>query len=130
MSDKDPQPPLAGQVFARVWNLDDYDNRSAEGEIVDFRGTPDGANVTTSKVLGKETHKLVIDLDLPAQLLPSTTPGHFHFYIDKEMTWKQYSKVLKALAGAGLIEEGYLGASEGRGYTSVRLPWIKKEAAE
>ena len=119
-------PPLPGQVFAKVWNLDDYTQRGDDDEVVDFRGDAADANVTTSKILGKDTHKLVLDLDLPAALLPSSTRGHFHLYIDHEMTWKQYRKVLRALAGAGIIESGYLGASEQRGYTSVRLPWVRK----
>jgi hypothetical protein len=123
----EPIAPLKGQVFAKVWNLDDYTRRNDEDEVVDFRGDSVDANVTTSRVLGKDTHKVVLDLDLAAKLLPSSTPGHFHLYIDHEMTWKQYRRVLRALAAAGIIETGYLGASEHRGYTSVRLPWIKKE---
>lgn len=73
-------------------------------------------------------HRPVLDIDFPAALIPSTTPGHFHLYLDKPMGWSQYSRLLGALAEAGIIEQGYLGASIDRGYTSVRLPWVKKES--
>lgn len=124
--------PLAGQVFARVWDMDEYESAREYEETVTFYGTHIGeANVTTSMILGgKDTHKVILDIDLPAKLIPSSTPGHFHLYIDKAVPWEDYLDVLRALAKAGIIEQGYLGASEQRGYTSARLPWIKKHQAE
>jgi len=85
------------------------------------------ADVITSEVRGEGTHRPVLDLDFHAQLIPSSTPGHFHLYLDKEMTWEAYERLLKALGRAGILEEGYVAASIARGYTSVRLPWIKKK---
>jgi hypothetical protein len=35
--------------------------------------------------------------------------------------------MVKAMAAAGVVQEGYAGAAERRGYTGVRLPWVKKE---
>jgi hypothetical protein len=86
-------------------------------------------NVITSLVAGTNRHKPVLDLDLPAKLLPSSTPGHFHLFIDKEMSWETYEQLLRALADAGLIEPGYVSASQSRGYTAVRLPWIRKKTS-
>lgn len=71
--------------------------------------------------------KVVLDIDLPAQLVPSSTPGHFHLYIDKEVPTDKYMRLLEVLAEVGIIEEGYKEASIARGFTAVRLPWIKKE---
>jgi hypothetical protein len=85
------------------------------------------ANVITSQIAGTDLHKPVLDLDLPAQLLPSSTPGHFHLLIDKEMTCSVYVKLLVALMDAGLVEPGYVSASIERGHTAVRLPWVRKE---
>lgn len=126
--------PLPGQVFQTVVDFgndpdDDYDATSDRFETTDITE----AQVTTSMVAGdrgadRNLHKVVIDLDLPAKLLPSSTEGHFHLYIDHEIPWTKYRNLLRALAEAGLIEPGYLGASEDRGYTAVRLPWVKKEA--
>jgi hypothetical protein len=73
-------------------------------------------------------HRPVLDIDFPAALIPSSTPGHFHLYLDKKLSTSQYMKLLDALAEAGIIEQGYASVSEARGYTSARLPWVKKKA--
>lgn len=62
----------------------------------------------------------------PAFVVPSTTPGHGHLYVDKAMTWDTYQDLLGALVDAGVLEPGYVGASEARGWTCVRLPWVRK----
>jgi hypothetical protein len=80
-------------------------------------------------IAGTDRHRVVLDLDMPAQLVESTTPGHFHLYIDKELTWAAYLALLFALQKAGIIERGYLRASRARGYTAVRLPWVRKNVA-
>jgi len=85
------------------------------------------ADVITSQVRGEGTHRPIIDIDFPAALLPSSTAGHFHLYLDKEITWDAYEELLKALGRAGILESGYVAASIAREYTSVRLPWIKKK---
>lgn len=72
-------------------------------------------------------HMPVIDIDVKAFLIPSTTLGHSHLYIDHEVEWEDYIAMLKAMAKCGIVEPGYVSASEARGYTAVRLPWIKKQ---
>lgn len=74
-----------------------------------------------------EHHMLVLDLDVPAALVPSSTTGHSHLFIAAHMTWEQYERVLDALAAAGIVEHGYVGASKARGFTAVRLPWVRKQ---
>jgi hypothetical protein len=74
------------------------------------------------------THKLMIDIDVPAYLLPSSTPGHSHLYIDKDMDKEEWLALLIALRNAGIIESGYVGASIQRGYTALRLPWVSKRS--
>lgn len=71
-------------------------------------------------------HMVAIDLDMGAYLVPSTRPGHHHLYIEHSLTWPAYEKLLKALAEAGLIEDGYYHASVRRKATFLRLPWIQK----
>lgn len=71
-------------------------------------------------------HKPVLDIDFPAALLPSSTEGHYHLYLDKEVIWDDYVDLLKALAKCGIIEQGYANASIERGHTAVRLPWVMK----
>lgn len=61
-----------------------------------------------------------------AFVVPSTTPGHGHLYVDHPTTWEAYQKLLNALVDHGILEPGYVGASEDRGWTCVRLPWVRK----
>lgn len=73
-------------------------------------------------------HRPVLDLDFPAHVVPSTTPGHGHLYLDKVLTWSQYVKLMEVMAEVGILEPGYVSASIAREFTSVRLPWVKKPA--
>lgn len=128
-------PPLEGQTYRYVHDIDETDSAllGADGRTHDVVADIASANVITSEVAATrdfpphmQAHRLVIDLDVPAVLVPSSTPGHSHLYIDAPMNWAQYRKVLRALSEAGIVESGYVGASEARGYTAVRLPWIRK----
>jgi hypothetical protein len=73
-------------------------------------------------------HALLIDLDGPAWLIPSSTGGHGHLYaevpggIPDDALWR----FLDAAVEIGLVEEGYVGACKSRGMTSLRAPWIRK----
>ena len=71
-------------------------------------------------------HALLIDLDLPAYLVPSSTPGHSHLYVDTAIPQDRYFKLLEALADCGVIQRGYAESSIRRGGTALRLPWVKK----
>lgn len=77
------------------------------------------------KVAGS-VHRPVLDIDFPAQLIPSTTEGHYHLLLDLPMEWPVYVKLLDVLAEVGVIEEGYALAAKRRGYSAVRLPWVPK----
>jgi len=120
-------------AIRRVLRRADFTTPYDSGEDRPVAG-PDEANIITSVVerqlpLPKNLvrHAPVIDLDIPCILLDSSTPGHHHLIIDKEISWSAYLKVLGALADAGLVEDGYRDASEKRGYSAIRLPWVKKE---
>ncbi len=86
----------------------------------------DGANCITSEIKDSTLHTVALDLDVPARLVPSSTPGHSHLYIDVPMSKQMYIELLEILALAGVIEYGYFTASRKRGFTSLRLPWVKK----
>jgi len=126
------QAPLPGNVLQTVVDLGPEYGNDGRADTRDVGA----AQVTTSMVdregygdLPTRVHRPVLDLDFPAQLVPSSTPGHFHLYLDLEVPHAKYMTLLGALADAGVIEPGYCGASQERGYTAVRLPWVKKEAA-
>lgn len=95
--------------------------------------SPDsGPNLASSKLSSGRYHLPALDIDFAAQLLPSSTAGHFHLYLDgmQPLTWRQYKRLLRALARAGVIERGYYKHAVKRRMTLLRLPWITKTAAE
>lgn len=85
------------------------------------------ANVSTSiREDAEDSHALLLDLDVPAWLVPSSTEGHSHLYVDVTIPTPKYFALLDALAEAGVIQQGYANSSKHRGGTALRLPWIKK----
>ena len=69
-------------------------------------------------------HMPCIDLDLPARLVPSETPGHSHLFIDYPISWDAYKKILVALAEAGIVQDGWVNAALERGFTTIATgPW-------
>lgn len=75
-------------------------------------------------------HQPVLDIDFPAALVPSTTPGHFHLYLNHTMTWGDYSKLLGVLHEVGIIEDGFYKMAMKREQTFVRMPGVKKKPGE
>jgi hypothetical protein len=73
-------------------------------------------------------HVVAIDLDVPAYLVPSSTEGHNHLYIDVPhgIPHYRYMALLSALADCGVIEKGYAAVSIKRGHSDLRLPWVQK----
>lgn len=76
---------------------------------------------------GSKWHFPVIDIDHPCKLVESSTRGHFHLYVDKEVTWERYKMILLSLVDAGIVERGYYEASVQHGQTFVRKPGLTKE---
>ena len=80
--------------------------RSSEVEIVGWKNT---------LLFNREPetlHAPALDIDgIHCELIPSSTKGNFHLYIDKPMSWEDYKKLLKVLAEVGIIEENYYKAS-------------------
>ena len=85
------------------------------------------ANLVGSKVQGKETHLPVLDIDVPAMLVPSSTPGHHHLYVNIEIPWEKYERLLDMLVEVGWIEPNYAEVCKLREATFVRTPWTRKE---
>lgn len=124
--------PMPGQMLAHVKHF----SPSAEGAPAEKPRVVtelDQANLITSRTTSSALaafgghHKPVIDIDMPVKVIPSSTPGHCHLYIDRTLRWDQYVELLKVLAKVGILESGYVDASLQRGYTAVRLPWVRKE---
>ncbi len=79
---------------------------------------------------GPDSHLPVLDIDFPAALVPSSTPDHYHLYMNQPMSWPAYKKLLRALYDCGVIEEGFYTMSIERGQTFVRFPGVRKRAGE
>jgi hypothetical protein len=88
-------------------------------------------NLYSSEVKGKKgIHMPTLDIDMECMLVESTTKGHFHLYIEKEMPWDVYRRLLLALAEAEIIQEGFCGLSIARGASYVRKPDVQKKPDE
>ncbi len=74
----------------------------------------------------RTVHSPALDIDIPIKLVPSSTPGHHHLYIDKELSWWQYQQLLMVLADCGIIEKGFACASIERKATFLRKPGVTK----
>lgn len=109
--------------------------------IVDEDADPTDANLVTSLVKrpvsvfasgvpasGDRKHAVLLDLDIPVVLLPSSSWGNSHLYIEPPvlLTDEQLFKLLDVLAECGIIQRGFANASVARGYTALRPPWVDK----
>jgi hypothetical protein len=74
-------------------------------------------------------HMVILDIDHPAWLMPSTNPNRYHLYIDTPdgLDESSYFALLDLLGRFEIIERGYARASAERGFSCVRLPWVEKE---
>lgn len=111
---------------ARKPKRDEYGALTLERDTSTVAADAWGANLITSYSNGTGGHKPVIDLDFPARLIPSTTPGHYHLYIDEAISWNAYVQILNALLNAGLIQQAWYEGAINNGYTAVRPPWVHK----
>lgn len=113
--------------MTKILNAQGEDYKTQDGDTTVYRFTENlrDARLVSSK-LPSGKHLFAVDIDMPAALVPSSTKGHYHLYIDHEMTWETYERLLLALADAGLIEHGYADASISRGATHLRTPWNRE----
>lgn len=119
------------KLFKNIdWKSGGYDGDSDRDETTNL----DHAQVISSEIrycMGPHDwqgqHFVLLDLDVPAHLYPSSTPGHSHLYIEVPLTWDQYAPLLEMLAQLGIVEPGFVKVSKKRKATMLRLPWVKKE---
>jgi len=71
-------------------------------------------------------HRPVLDIDMECRLVPSSTPGHYHLYIEHPMEPGAYFELIAALGKAGILSHFYVKAAQIRGATFVRPEWVKK----
>jgi len=65
-------------------------------------------------------------LTCPARLVSSSSEGHFHLYLETEIGWNAYLRLMRAMAEVGLLETGWVDLSERRKMAMLRKPGVKK----
>lgn len=99
-----------------VEKIEEANLRSSEVKMIGWKNT---------LLINREPetlHAPALDIDgINCELVPSSTKGNFHLYIDKPMTWELYKELLEVLAKVGIIEEGYYKASVNDGKTLLRI---------
>jgi len=126
---RDDVPP---ELIELLSQLDLYGNVAWQSYDEDSRRDPtrdlNAAKAASSQINGEDGHYLLLDIDVPAWLVPSSTPGHSHLYVktDKPIQWENLQRLLIALALCGVLEDGYVMASLDRESTTLRLPWVRK----
>lgn len=63
---------------------------------------------------------------VPVHVVPSTSPGHHHLYINKALEWNEYVGLLAAFEEAQVISDGYLYFCLKRQESHVRYPGVSK----
>ena len=82
------------------------------------------ANLVSSLCDDKH-HRPAIDIDVPCELVPSSTPGHSHLYFPTiALSWWEYASLLGALTVAEIVEPAYYMASLSRRQTLLRPPGV------
>lgn len=122
------------------WVVDsEVDDGGMEG--VEFTENLNQADIITSqrKVMNglstlhenpaRTQHSIVLDIDVPCELVRSSSGGNSHLYIDARASWDAIEVMLDALQAVGVLQPGYVAASKARKFTAVRLPWVHKRDA-
>lgn len=119
-------PPEPDLEFETKWPHRRYitSTQIQHGYSVSCESKP--ARRTEAEYVSSETiygqHAPAIDIDMPCRLVPSSTPGHFHLFIEKTMPLRQYKKLLKAMARAGIVEKQFYKMAVNRKATHLRTP--------
>lgn len=129
---------------AREWHTETWESR--RGEVLDLtgidetlselgreaRGTFEALHDVTTAAVGERTwagpqmeNPTLLRFACPVRLVSS---GRYsHLYVDGEVQWPSYRRLLKLLWRAGVIEKEWLKLSLHYEHSSVRLPWITKD---
>lgn len=63
-----------------------------------------------------------IPLRVAPEVVASKTPGHFHLYFERPVTWATYSRLLRELARARVIDRYWAGTTLRMGTALLRNP--------
>lgn len=109
--------------------IDVDDEAWVHRNYVDQTGTDKPFNLVSSVRLreghvlfGRDTmHMPLFDVDMPVYVIPSKTPGHFHLgFPSLSWTIETYLRFLQCMVDFGIVQEGYLAASQVRKASFIR----------
>ena len=112
---------LASLLLAQESVMPEWASYGGPEKVVPFDLAPAGSSKRRSY-----DHTPMFDIDVPAALVPSSTPGHHHLYIDVSLDQERYAKLVNVLEECGIIQPGIKLGFEKRGGTTLRYPWIRK----
>lgn len=99
-------------------------NDSTGEDVVWTRREP---NCVTSWCPETKQHRLVLDLDFECRLIPSSSPGCYHLYLDGlDLDGFSAGVLVKQLAVAGVLEDGFAKNMQRDGKLCVRATNVKK----
>ncbi len=110
----DPDDP---ERHMPVFDVDTMPSWLAVGHLVDCWHRLELENVTD------------LEVNQHIRVMPSSTDGHSHVYVDVELPWDAYVVLLEDLEERQVIESGYFRASVSRQQTFVRKPGVRKPRA-
>jgi hypothetical protein len=64
----------------------------------------------------------------PVRVVPTSTPGHHHVYVDQLVDTATLMGVLEKFGLVDVVQFGYAAVSSIRGGAHLRLPWVRKAA--
>jgi hypothetical protein len=121
-------------ALRKIWYSPELDDPAVNPNYADDNryevSSYEEANLVSSSLSDrlsfKSDHMPVLDIDFEAHLEPSSTPGHYHLYLNRRLTWENYQKLLDVMQEIGLLEQGFVKLSKERGATFARKPGHKK----
>lgn len=115
-----------------------------DSEVMTPAAAPMSANLVSSLCLDGR-YRVAIDIDHDVadrigevltqlglagreyMLSPSTTPGHWHLYVDVAFeTWDEYCQLLSQMVVEGIITPEYFAMAKEHGMTRLRRPGVRK----
>lgn len=121
-------PGVMGRRFFKAESLNDLS--AVTENLIELSGSDcKDANLVAS-LRDDGTHAPAFDLDRRAFLIPTTTSGNHHMYIDEVLSWRQYRALLRGFYKSGLLDPSVYWRSLYRGSTHVRPPWVRKTEKE
>lgn len=69
----------------------------------------------------------LLELAVPVRVVPSSSSGHFHVYLDVQMPWRDYRRLCRRLMKAGVIGRNFLNLTEQWGMSMLFRPGLTKE---